>query len=494
MHLDLLLCCLALFSPHAGDDSAKTPVSDPPASNAPAVLSRTKALPPSDAATGGGDPAPNGPAPGNVLPVAPNPVVIQAEERSVNWVGLTRGGLSFIGVMHAFRLATEAGTRAGGFGLGDGYTSSVARLHGWADGDPFYVNYVGHPMQGAVANALWQINDRRFAHVEFGRAPDYWKSKLRGAAFAWAFSEQFEIGPLSEASIGHIQRDFPQQGLVDHVVTPSIGLAWSIGEDVLDRYVVRPIEDRTYNRWVRLAARGFLNPARSFANVLALRPPWYRTSRAGILGYAPMTDARLTADAAAAGAGGASPDLPAAAPFEFAPLPVWRQFGANPCAGGGGEAAWRFVRDWQLVATVSGCKVMGLPENVSADTLLYQIGPRWTPAAGGKWSPYAHLLIGGLKVTQERLDPAAQAAVLAANRQLDPSLHYTLHDQYTTTTEANALAVTAGIGVDYKLNSAFALRIANLEYLRAHAPAMGGVTYGQGFQMSAGMVLRLGTW
>jgi hypothetical protein len=43
--------------------------------------------------------------------------------------------------------------------------------------------------------------------------------------------------------------------------------------------------------------------------------------------------------------------------------------------------------------------MLGLPENTSGDALLFQLGPRWTPGAAGKWSPYAHLLIGGVKVT-----------------------------------------------------------------------------------------------
>jgi len=117
-----------------------------------------------------------------------------------------------------------------------------------------------------------------------------------------------------------------------------------------------------------------------------------------------------------------------------------------------------------------------------------------SPAGEGKWSPYAHLLIGGMKVTQERFDPALKRAVLTGNQTLDPALSYTLHQQYTETQEANAIALTAGVGVNYKLNSSLALRIANLEYLRSHAPTIGGVPYGRGFQMSAGMVLRLGTW
>ena len=189
-----------------------------------------------------------------------------------------------------------------------------------------------------------------------------------------------------------------------------------------------------------------------------------------------------------------SEDAPVAAPWEFAPLPVYRVVGGKPCIGGGGEFAWRFTPDWQLVSAVNGCKMADMDDNVSGDILVYQLGPRWTPSPEGRWSPYAHLLIGGMKVTQERIDPVLKRSALAANQGIDPSLTYTLHEQYTTSREFNSLALTAGAGVDYRLNAALALRIANLEYLKSRAPAIGGVPYGRGFQMSAGMVLRLGTW
>src|SRR5689334_6746847 len=199
--------------------------------------------------------------------------VTSNETTGVDWTVLTGGSLRFLGIMHGFRLLTEPGTRAGGFGLGSGYTDSVSNLHGWADGDPFYVNFVGHPMQGAVSGRLWSMNDRRYRRAEFGSSATYWKGKLRAAAFAWAFSEQFEIGPLSEASIGHIQKDYPQQGFVDHVVTPTVGLSWMIAEDALDRYLVKRIEARTRNGFARIMARTFMNPARSFANVMDWRVP-----------------------------------------------------------------------------------------------------------------------------------------------------------------------------------------------------------------------------
>ena len=82
---------------------------------------------------------------------------------------------------------------------------AVGNLHGWSDGDPFLVNYIGHPMEGAVAGFMFVHNDPRYRRAEFGLSETYWKSRLRATAWAWALSLMFEIGPMSEATIGHIQ-------------------------------------------------------------------------------------------------------------------------------------------------------------------------------------------------------------------------------------------------------------------------------------------------
>ncbi len=105
-----------------------------------------------------------------------------------------------------------------------GYANAVGNLHAWADGDPFIVNYVGHPIPGAVCGFIWIHNDPRYRTAEIGRNRHYWTGRLRAMAFAWAYSEQFEIGPISAASIGHVQAYFPQQGFVDHVITPTVGM------------------------------------------------------------------------------------------------------------------------------------------------------------------------------------------------------------------------------------------------------------------------------
>jgi hypothetical protein len=382
------------------------------------------------------------------------------ERPHVNWSGLLKQELSFLAIEHGFRLITEPGTRAGGFGLGQGYLRSTGSLHGWSDGDPFYVNYVGHPMQGGVAGFIWESNDPGYNNVEFGQNAAYWKAKLRGTAFAWAPSEQFEIGPLSEASIGQIQRDYPQQGFVDHVITPVMGLSWTLAEDDLDRYLIKRIEDRTRAPWLRILLRTGLNPSRSFANVLGMRAPWQRNSRDGVFRYAAENDryralreerkpAQLARDVST---------------FEFATEARYERFtgGGPACMGGGASAAWRLAPEWMLVAEVGGCKFTGLETNLSGDSLSYLLGPRWTPSAAGRWSPYVQVLVGGNKITHEQTLPDKKRALelVAAQTGATPPTH----DDYTIADESNGFAVAAGTGIDLKLGQAVVLRVASVEY------------------------------
>ena len=156
--------------------------------------------------------------------------------------------------------------------------------------------------------------------------------------------------------------------------------------------------------------------------------------------------------------------------------------------------AYRVASDWQLVLEVNGCKLLGLTKNLSGDALTYQVGPRWTPSPEGKWSPYAHVLFGGMKVTHEQLYPEKKKLVEQAYPNADTVLANQLHNQYTTSEEANGFTFSAGTGVDYRLNRALAIRLAGLEYSRATIGNLGGMSYSGGFQVTTGMVLRLGTW
>lgn len=189
----------------------------------------------------------------------------------------------FLGVQHGFRLATEPETRSGLKGpFFRDWGRSIRSVRGWTDGDPWVVNYVGHPMMGAVSGYIQVQNDPEYRRARFGLSERYWKSRLRALAFSTLYITQFELGPVSEASIGNVQLRPPENGACDLAVTPTFGLAWQIAEDALDRLLVRRIESATDAAWLRIVARGVLNPARSFANLLRWKVPWYRDDRGGV--------------------------------------------------------------------------------------------------------------------------------------------------------------------------------------------------------------------
>jgi hypothetical protein len=386
---------------------------------------------------------------------------------------------------HAYRYATEQATRDPDRPFFQGYVDSVSALHGWADGDPFYVNYVGHPMQGAVAGYLWTLNDTRYQYVEFGRSPEYWKSRVRAGAFAWVYSEQMEIGPISEASIGNIQASSPQYGFVDHVVTPAIGLGWMIAEDALDQYLVRFVERKTKNRVVRALVRGGANPGRSFANVLGGEWPWARPRDQ--VDYVSPVRPDKTIRAVQ------EPERrPGVAPFELATNAYAFPASVGICGGGGTSVAFRIHPEWQIVLDVSGCNINGLKKNLSGDSLTYMAGPRWTPPLSGRVVPYAQMLFGGNKVSQELMFPAQKASLqqLAQNAGL-PAPN---HDQYTQQFEVDGLAMAAGIGFDFKFNRALAFRIVELDYTHSWMKELNGFAAPNGPQVKMGLVLHMGNW
>jgi len=232
------------------------------------------AVPPSDRGNGDG---------ATIIRPLPRPAEREEGER-FQWVPALKQAGFFLGIMHAWRLATEPGTRQelrGPF-LRD-YVASIKGLHGWGDGDPFIVNYVGHPFQGAVAGYIQIQNDPRYRRLEFSGSRPYWTSRLRAAAFAAISSTQFELGPVSEASLGNVGKNRVGAGTVDLVMTPVGGFAVMLAEDLLDRFLVRRVERWTSQPFWRALARGALNPNRAFANLMRFRIIWHRDSRPGVL-------------------------------------------------------------------------------------------------------------------------------------------------------------------------------------------------------------------
>lgn len=201
------------------------------------------------------------------------------------WGGAVKQSVFFLGIMHGFRMATEPESRADLRGpFFKDYFATVRKVRGWEDGDPFIVNYIGHPMQGAVTGFVQIQNDPKATRQELSMSKEYWRSRLKAMGWAALFSTQFELGPISEASLGNIGLKLSDKGknpmaLVDLVVTPTVGTAWLVGEDALDRYLIRGIESKVTNRLVRLLVRSLLNPSRSMSNLLRLKYPWHRDTR-----------------------------------------------------------------------------------------------------------------------------------------------------------------------------------------------------------------------
>ncbi len=168
---------------------------------------------------------------------------------------------------------------------------------GWDDGDPNWFGYVGHPIQGALTAFIQIQNDPKSEKLEFSKTRAYWKSRLKAALWNAVYSTQWNLGPLSEVTVEKYgTKDRPPWnsngsypcktnhcytgvGQIDIVMTPLGGTGWLIGEDFLDKKVVRRIENTTDNRFLVDTARVALNPIRSGANMLHGEHPWYRASR-----------------------------------------------------------------------------------------------------------------------------------------------------------------------------------------------------------------------
>lgn len=183
-------------------------------------------------------------------------------------------------IEHGTRIAFQEKTREelGGPFWSD-YKKSIRWPGQWEDTDTWWVNYIGHPIHGAAAGLIWLEHGPQ-RDTPLGGAKAYWASRGIAAGYATAYSLQFEIGPLSEASIGNVGMDPKTTGWVDHVVTPAGAFAVLVAEDALDKYFLEWFERRVGNRFARASLRIVFTPARALANIAEMRAPWDRVDRA----------------------------------------------------------------------------------------------------------------------------------------------------------------------------------------------------------------------
>jgi hypothetical protein len=218
-----------------------------------------------------------------------------------HWSGLLAQSLFFNVFENIFRAASDDQIRVllANKPFWHDYIASTKQfnMRRWNDGDDFLVNYVGHPMQGAVSGFIEIQNDPVGRQLEIGRNPEYWKSRFRAFLWAVVYSTHSEISPLGEAGIGNeggwtypIRCKIPgcpnwnpakmhstnNTGWVDFTITPTVGMLWLLAEDTLDRFLGDWVQRGNTANLGAAFLRGGLNPSRSMANAMRLRAPWYR--------------------------------------------------------------------------------------------------------------------------------------------------------------------------------------------------------------------------
>jgi len=243
------------------------------------------------------------------------PQYTEGFNEKIHWGPILKQSLRFLVFEHAFRLANDRYARHLLFHkpFWEDYVDSLQHfdMSRWGDGDDFLVNYIGHPLEGAVTGDIFIQNDPHGRSERFGKSSEYWKSRFRAMLYAAAYSAYFEAGPvLSEAALGNeggytyvpkcglapcsipgrkLKAPTNNTGWVDFVVTPTIGMGWIILEDAIEAKIVDPLAgDSTALKWK--IVRGSLAPSRTMSNFLQGKLPWYRpwlyenaTGRAGNL-------------------------------------------------------------------------------------------------------------------------------------------------------------------------------------------------------------------
>jgi len=230
-----------------------------------------------------------------------NPRALVVERRSgIHWDSLISQWWFDIAFEQTERLIMEPKTRDQLYGkFFHEWFSDVAqyRYGLWNDGDKFFTSYIGHSLQGAVIEGIFSQNDDRvrFSEQDFHSAA-YRKALLQAFAFAAVDAVQWKLGPVSEATIGHVGLPahwwstpyfcnlahaycHPRTGLNDLVMNEVGGTAMTIGFQWVDKHFQRPMENRINSRALIDTMRIFTNPPQSLANFFRFRTPWYRDNR-----------------------------------------------------------------------------------------------------------------------------------------------------------------------------------------------------------------------
>lgn len=205
--------------------------------------------------------------------------VFAQDRTGTDVMGAFADSIKLLAIEHGIRISFQEKTRRElGGPFWSEYRESIRFPRKWEDSDAWWVNYIGHPIHGAAAGYLW-LDHGPDAASEIGLNRHYWVTRAYATAWSAGYSLQFEVGPLSEASIGNVGMRPETTGWVDHVVTPAGAFGLMVAEDALDRFFVKWVEARTTNRVWRASLRLLFNPSRTLSNTASGHLPWHREGR-----------------------------------------------------------------------------------------------------------------------------------------------------------------------------------------------------------------------
>jgi len=185
-------------------------------------------------------------------------------------------GLQLTFYEHVMRVATQDFTRQQLKGeFWHEYVDSVHVPDKWNDKDSWQVNYIGHAISGGAYTRIWM--DQR--EPRNPTTSQYVKSIGKALIYTTLFSIQYEMGPMSEASIGNVGINPHDLGWNDYIWTPIGGVLWTMGEDAIDKYALTWVEKHVPFMMAKAAARMIANPSRMLANIGQNRTPWSRKDR-----------------------------------------------------------------------------------------------------------------------------------------------------------------------------------------------------------------------
>jgi len=216
---------------------------------------------------------------GGPSPTYFQPVPKESSSKSFDYNSAGRQSLLLLFVEHGFRMAQPKTRAELGGKFFEEWGNAVSGLHGWSDGDGWFTQYVGHPVQGAWVGYIQVQNDPSGRMHNYNESSSYWKSRLKATAFAFGYEVQWHLGPVSEATIGHVGKKPGTLGYSEFVTSPLGGLALIVAEDALDEKIIEKLERQTDGLNKRRLYRTFLNPSRAVANLMRWRKPWHRDRR-----------------------------------------------------------------------------------------------------------------------------------------------------------------------------------------------------------------------